>query len=453
MEDMMGRRAGFASALVLVVLWTAALAIGWSRAETPADLSTVHPRTACYSANRSDGSPFVKPGGALDSLRLQRLARWGVRCVEADPACTTRPDIVGTLRYYSAGRGLTLCYRLVGFMWVGPDWQPRPDDHTFATETWRIIHDTGGFLYGTDGRLWHDNFNVNLGNRETARRIGAQFATLARLHLVDGLFLDDCNTRVAWTDNGWMGRELDLARAGFASHAAIDSAFAVNAQAIIDTIRAAAPPGFVIITNQGDALAGVDGNMREGVGAGLNPWPSTLSWVQASAARYDWVKTEGGWGGNPYTANDCRRFRVGQAIAVMGDAVAGYSPDRDLTASPYFGDWLYDEMLVVNGRADTTGAGAGWLGPIVGPVQSFGPGLYMADLPRGRVLLNLSGDAFDFDMRAPYWRRLYGRRDPITNNGMIGTGPSRSLFRVPAGDALFLWRTGGFGLSPQQRRL
>ena len=416
-----------------------------------------YPREVIYNAGTSStGSPLIKSNswdGPLDSLKIMRLSRFPVIGINVDPAGNIRPDIVSTLRHYNPNIRV-IFYTLVGYHWVKPSSQggSYPESsNQWNAQRWRIIENTNGWLYGTDGNVWFDNYNVNLGNRATVDSLANFILSVERTHIGDGWWLDDFHAKgISWT-NGSMGRILDVKRAGFVSLAQLDSAFFVNTQRFVDTIRGTSP-NTIIFCNGCDGLNSIDGAMREGIdsGGGLPDAAAAIIYNDTTSYKNPTLKDEGAWNGNWTYSLEYANLRRNLAFTCFGHGLSNWSPNNNGTVVPYFGEWWADEYAVrpyPYTIADTSGKYVGWLGgagdtlvykwvletDYIGHTRLV-PQVMLRWFDNGCVMLNRSTTPYTFKLWATF-KRILGRADPYTNNGR-----EAQSFTVPSNDALFVVR-------------
>ena len=392
------------------------------------------PKVASYAALRSSGYPLVKVvDGPVDPLTARRLARHPLVTLDVCPVWPSRPDIALALRQFNPTMKI-LGYVTPADFWLDPSFVPLPSDQSYPALVHRALTATNGWLYGRDGAVWVNGFRVNLGKRAVADTLAGLYATVVSSRIFDGLFMDQLSSSVGWTD-GTGGRRIDVARAGFASLAAMDSARAVNCLRIVQRVRTASAVAQVVIGNgTSSSTMGLDGWMREGLGT-LISGSAAVQWVRASMRDFDWLKSEGGWSG-PYSSTYCRVARYTLGIASLGRARASMSSDRDLTTVPTYLEWWFDEYAVTpypGGDADTTGRYVGWLGEPAAPAYLTSEGAWRRNFQNGVVLVNTSSSALTVDLHGYSWRRINGFRDRTTNNGR-----TERFQVIPSQDAVFL---------------
>lgn len=391
------------------------------------------PRVATYGGYGSQGQPVVRSDGTLDSVMIRRAARNVLVCGGPDPFGTTRPDIAATMRFYNPNIKIVF-YSLIGFHWVTPPGYYDPSNHQYNADRWRVLNANNGFLYGLDGQVWFENYNVNMANRNVAQGQANLVRAISRTHIGDGWFFDDFHAGgINWT-NGSQGRYLDYVRAGFLSLAAFDSAYKRNCQEFIDSVRVEEHGLIFYNSSSGDVVQGADGAMREGVGS-LISRQNAMIYADTSRYAHPWLKTEGGWY-DPFGPSSRSAARVNLALASMGHGWSFYGPNVDNSVQPFYGTWQFDEYAVrpyPYTYTDTTGAHTGWLGAAGDKVQ-VAPNAWLRWFDKGAVLLNLSDVPVTFNLTVTF-KRITGVHDPYVNNGREGQS-----FTVPAHDALFVVR-------------
>jgi hypothetical protein len=390
------------------------------------------PKVALYGNNNSGGWPFIKNDNTLDSLIIKRTARHSLISIPVDPSGTNRSDIVATLRYYNPNAKIVF-YTLVCYHWVTPPNGSYLDNNMqFNAQRWRIIRDNNGWIYGTDGKVWADNFNINMASRGCAQGMANLVRSYTRTHISDGWFFDDLHNSSWWQTSNTIA--LDYERAGFHSLAAFDSAYKHNVQEFIDSVRVEC--NGLVFANGADGCHGLDGTMREGIdaGPGLATAQQAMAFAETTSLAHPWIKDENFL---PYGSTaELKNERVNLAIATMGHGWSFFGPNNDGYFQPYFGTWWFDEYAVrpyPYTYTDTTGTCIGWLGN-GGDKIAVAPNAWLRWFDNGCVMLNLSDSPVTFNTTVTF-KRIQGKLDPYINNGQ-----ESQRFIVPAHDALFVVR-------------
>ena len=234
-------------------------------------------RVASYASQRSSGAPLVVMppainAGAVDTAAVRYLSRYDDVTLELTPWAhdvngQPRADVPLMLRSLNPRIRLWL-YVLAGDQWLPPTFRPSVADKSAFAAAFNAVNAGNGWLYGTDGAQWmpdgQKNYRVNLADSTTVARLGDVYASALSTHLFDGIFLDCAHTSIAWTSKP--DRRLDVARAGFATLAAMDSARLANVERLIARLKAAQPCLLVAFNGTGPMPAGADVRMQEGIG-------------------------------------------------------------------------------------------------------------------------------------------------------------------------------------------
>ena len=258
----------------------------------------------------------------MDTAAVRYLSRFDDVTLEATPWAQgvdgwARADVPLRLRALHPGIRLWL-YVLAGDQWLPPTFVPQSWDHSAFRDVFDAVNHTGGWLYGTDGQQWFANYRVDLGRSATVDALGSVYERLVGTRMFDGIFLDDCSTSIAWTNNGQ--RQLDFRRAGFPSLAAMDSARSANVTRLIARLHAAGGCGFQVALNgTGPKPAGLDVDFREGLGSLVSP-DEAMRWMETPGTH--WLDGSC-WG-------DCSGMAaLLRGIATHGRAIISCGPGRD----------------------------------------------------------------------------------------------------------------------------
>lgn len=406
-------------------------------------LACLFPRTFNYSNTRGDGRPLVV-AGSVDTAGAKARAKWQTQTLEIAPWVNlrgpARPDVPFLLRRFNPQTrilGYIACDGMENWLW--PGLQLQSWDQSFWADYWLTLKRFDAWLYTPAGAL-HPYANVNWSNRAFADSMAVQLAKVSATGVFSGFFFDSFAGAAAWTGQG-SSTPIDLARAGFANGVAFDSARAVNMGRLIETVRQAGGPCFLIAVN-GTTPDSVfarwhpDAELAEGFGSNSYWLPAgtfdkALAFVQHGRAPMRLLKSET-WA-PAYSTEWNRLARYTLGTACLGDAYAWTGADRNQLGEKV--GWP-DEASVTSWpycRSDSTGTGVGWLGQ-PGSVTKLSTGVYLRWFSGGAVLVNPTSSAVTVNLGLTM-RRILGIRDPVVNTGQDGW-----LQRVGPQDALFLCR-------------
>lgn len=396
------------------------VAVACSLGPLPSAKASAFPRSAVYFGNRSYGAPLAPSAtDPVDTAYARALSRHEVITLDLapwySPRGVSRSDLPLMLHKMNP-RCMVLGYHLITHWYQSPTFDPSPLDLNFGAEWQRAIRAVNGFK-----PMPAPGYEVDWSRAEVADTLGDLLVAAAASRMFDGLFLDYCAPVIAWT--------------GSAS-ARQDSASLVNMQLMVQRLRAAGGPGFVLIGNgSGADRIGLDGTMAEGYPVPLTSFDKVKAWAEGEPlGTFDWLQT--GVYGTPYTASNIKLARLGLGTACLWGALGSRGPDRDKDTYPTYGRWYWDEDSVEpypSAKADTTGRHAGWLGEPLGPPRLLAGGVWRRDFVHGLVLVKPTPGNVSVDLGEDNWQRIRGVRDPATNNGSQGR-----THTVQGGDALFL---------------
>jgi hypothetical protein len=390
----------------------------------PPEPGDSYPRLAGYAPNRSYGAPYVKADGSLDSLLLRRYARHNMVTLDVAPFWPTRPDIPMLLRDYNHS------LKVLGYIQGGEPWLATAPATAFPALYWNTLVSYDGFMYVLGTNTIHA-MRVNWGNATLADTLAKLFARVGASGVFDGLFLDSIGIECAWMGLG-ANPPFDLARAGFATGAQMDSARRVNVERLTTYVKSVCGSQFVVVLNGWQSTNG-DGVMREGFDHGLVTFDQAIQWdTTTTASGRNILKSEDAWSG-PYVSSALRGVRYALGTACLGHSYMSESLRSDGYLEQ---EWTYDEFSVEPKfhHSDTTGRFIGWLGPAVAPPVRFTSGLWRRDFPNGFVLVNPTGVTLAHDFGQLVWQ-IQGIRDPVVNGGQKVRSVS-----VPPHDARFYMR-------------
>lgn len=283
--------------------------------------ANAQPRAASYAKQSSGGFPLIA-AGRIDTAAVAYLSRFDDVTLEAAPWAQNvngapRADVPLMLRQMNPRIRLWL-YVLAGDFWLPPTFQPQASDRSAYRLIFDAVNAGNGWLYGTDGAQWYDNYRVNLADSATVRRLGDVYVRLVSLRLFDGIFLDCTSTSIAWTSRG--ARTLDVERAGFPTLAAMDSARLANVTRLVARVRAAGGCGFLVALNgTGPVPPNVQVQFREGLGS-LITEADAADFMARPGLR--WLKGECG------SPSECEAKRAALLRAANGRGIVSLGADR-----------------------------------------------------------------------------------------------------------------------------
>ena len=374
---------------VLVSLFAAslaALAVGLAAAPAGAQ---PFPRLGLYGSVLGGGFPYVHPDFTLDTLEIAHAARFNEVVLDVYPISPYRPDIVEAMKARNPSLKV-LAYLLAEDIWLAGDADSTRHIPTIIRHT---VRDLDGFLYDKSTGGEYNTIAINIAKKDASGRfvVADAMADICRDHVIatrlwDGIFTDIFCHTVSWTQNG-TSRLIDFQRAGYASLAELDVAWAAACDTLATRLRAEGGPGFVLVGNCGPSSnhERYNGWMRENF-----PFQQGGSWYanmlgDASSRGYladdrDYVQPANNWvlsAGQPApaTADDplnLYRARYGLASAALGEGVAAICPGKSVNVAAYQ-DWWYDEYAVDlgTGQSSDSQANTGWLGQPLGPAHTM----------------------------------------------------------------------------------
>jgi hypothetical protein len=354
---------------------------------TPA-AARVYPPLGLYGSIKGDGYPYVKPGGALDTLEIGRASRFGEVVLDVNPISPYRPDIAAAFRARNPNIKL-LAYIQAQYIWNVAD---ADSLNQIPTVIRRTVRDLNGFLYDRTG-LEYAMLNINFAKKGSNGQflVAEAMAAVVRDRIIatgtwNGLFTDIYCHGAGWTQ-GATGKLIDYQRAGYATLADLDLAWAAACDTFASRVRLYGGPNFTFVGNCGPSVehAWCDGWMRENF-----PWQQGGSWTSnmlgdvASRGYFrdgtdyrqpadNWIFTAANIGSNQeYQPSNTTAARYGLASAALGEGVHTIgASSRRVEDAPYQ-DWWYDEYAVdlTTGRSSPMVQHTGWLGAPAGPAYT-----------------------------------------------------------------------------------
>jgi hypothetical protein len=373
-----------APAVLLAAALAALLAPGLLPAQAEAQR---FPRVGLYGSVRGGGHPYVRPDFTLDTLEIGRVSRYDQVVLDAFPISPYRPDIVQALRARNPS------IRVLGYVLAQDIW-PVADADSFRhipTIIRRTVRDLDGFLYDRRTGLEYTSSSINIAKRDgTGRFVVAEaLADIFRDHIIatglwDGIFTDiHCHT-VSWTEH-ITGGSIDHVRAGYATLAALDVAWAAASDTLAARLRRDGGPSFLLVGNCGPSSQHdrYNGWMRENFPQQQGgTWASNILGDVSSRGYladdrdhvqppHNWILTATiGSPGSEYSPTNTARVRYGLATAALGRGLHAFGPGRSVVEAPYH-QWWYDEYAVdlATGRSSDALQHTGWLGQALGPAR------------------------------------------------------------------------------------
>lgn len=371
-----------------VLLAAALAAIALAGPHAGAASAQPFPRLGLYGSVVGGGYPYTKADFSLDSLEIYRAARYHQIVLDVYPISPYRPDIV------QAMRALHPDAKFLAYLLAEDIWQTGDDDSLrhIPTLIRRTVRDLDGFLYDRNTGLEYSTIAINLAKRVNGRFVVAEaMADLCRDHIIatglwDGIFTDIFCHTVSWTQNG-TGRVIDVARAGYASAADLDAAWAEAADTLAARLRRDGGPDFTLVGNCGASSehAYYNGWMRENFPFQQGgTWASNMLGDGSSRGYFkddqDYRQPSANWilsasttlPGTEYLSDNTQRVRFGLGSASLGEGVHAFAPTKSVREAPYH-EWWYDEYAVdlATGRSSEAIEHTGWLGEALGPARTM----------------------------------------------------------------------------------
>jgi hypothetical protein len=350
-----------------------------------------HPRLGLYAGANGAGFPFIRSNQTVDEALLDSVARFDSIILPASPFTEYWPQVLSGLRQRNPN------IHLYAYVQADEAWPSNFADSTVHIPTlhYHLVRNLKGFLYDTHGKEFHDA-NINLthldggGHYDVADTMADFFVQKVwNTGLWDGLFFDLFCTGILWDQSA--GESLDVARAGFPSPAAFDTAWQAGTNELALRLRKKIGSAPLLIGNCGQSkqYLSMNGWMHEDFpnqnGATWdqnlfrNPGGYTVDEASFRAPQSDWLSAWPSDVKQPYSSDDMRRARFVLGSAALGDGFGTINPDSLDTATNYL-QWWYDEYGVdlATGRASSRLADTGWLGIALGAYTSL-PTLGPAD--------------------------------------------------------------------------
>ena len=209
------------------------------------------PRLGLYGSIVGGGYPYVHPDFTIDTLEIARAARYDVVVLDVYPISPYRPDIVQAMKARNPSLSV-LAYVLAEDIWLTGD---ADSTHHIPTIIRHTVRDLNGFLYDKVTGGEYATIGINIAKRDASGRfvVAEAMADIFRDHIIatrlwDGIFTDIFCHTVSWTQNG-TGRVIDYQRAGYASLAALDVAWAAACDTLAARLRRGGGPGFGLVGN------------------------------------------------------------------------------------------------------------------------------------------------------------------------------------------------------------
>ena len=347
-----------------------------------------YPRVGLYGTVLMGGFPFVQPNGALDTLEIGRASRFTEIALDVYPISPYRPDIVAAMRARNP-KLIVLAYVLAEDIWPVNDADSLNHIPTLIRHT---VRDLNGFLYDKNTGLEYPTIAINIAKKTSGRYVVAEALAdlfrdrIIRTGLWNGIFTDIFCHTVSWTQGGTT-RVIDYQRAGYASLAALDVAWAEACDVLAARLRQDGGPGFTLVGNCAASSEHLyyNGWMRENF-----PYQQGGSWESnmlgdVSSRGYladdrDYRQPPKNWvlsaanptAGQEYSSYNTGKVRYGLASAALGEGLHAFTPSRSVTEAPYQ-QWWYDEYAVdlATGRSSTSQVHTGWLGQPLGPARTW----------------------------------------------------------------------------------
>ncbi len=346
------------------------------------------PRVGLYGNVLGSGYPYVKPDMTLDTLEIGRVARFSEVVLDAFPISPYRPDIVLALRARNPA------IKVLGYVLAEDIWPVNDADSTrhIPTIIRHTVRDLNGFLYDRNTGAEYNTISINVAKKLNGRYVVAEaLADIFRDHIIatrlwDGIFTDIFCHTVSWTQITGT-RTIDYQRAGYASLAALDVAWAEATDVLAARLRQDGGPSFQLVGNcaASSEHAYYNGWMRENFpNQQGGTWQSNMLGDISSrgylADDRDYVQPPRNWilsaatptPGTEYQALNTTHLRYGLASATLGEGLHAFAPGRDVNEAPYH-QWWYDEYAVdlATGRSSQALQHTGWLGQAQGPARTW----------------------------------------------------------------------------------
>ena len=342
-----------------------------------------HPRLGLYGHALGNGTPFILPGGAMNTTLVSQAARYDQVILSVSPFTEYRPDVLAEMRRQNPSIKL-FAYIQANYCWTAN----QPDSLVnIPTRHYHLVRDLNGYLYKKQGGWMYDT-NINIAKKSGNRYVVAEaLADFFKNAIVssgkwDGIFFDRYCTGILWQQTP--AESIDYVRAGYPTLAAFDAAWAVASDTLANRLRRIIGPTPFLIGNCASSTlySSMNGWMHEDFPfQNGRTWDSNMFRVPGGyltdeanfrAPQSNWIATSTTDALHPYAPDQVRRARYGLGSAALGDGFAVFNPwDLDITTN--YMSWWYDEYAVdlSTGRSTSTRAGAGWLGRALGPMVAI----------------------------------------------------------------------------------
>jgi hypothetical protein len=344
-----------------------------------------YPPLGLYGSILGNGYPYLKSNGALDTLEIGRASRFAEVVLDVNPISPYRPDIAAAFRARNPSIKL-LGYMLADVIWNVAD----PDSfNQIPTVIRRTVRDLDGFLYDKNTHLEYPMLNINMAKKGANGHfvVAEALAAIVRDRIIatgtwDGLFADIYCHGAGWLQGGTTN-VIDYQKAGYATLADLDLAWAAASDTFASRVRLYGGPNFIFVGNCGASTehAWCNGWMRETFPYQQGgTWTSNMLGDAASRGYFrddkeyrqlphNWIFTAPATGYTPYHDFNNQRVRYGLASAALGEGVHTIGPSSRRVQDGPYQDWWYDEYAVdiTTGRSSPMVQHTGWLGAPKGP--------------------------------------------------------------------------------------
>jgi len=354
-----------------------------------AGAATTYPRVGLYGSVLGGGYPYTHADGSLDTLEIGRAARFAEVVLDVYPISPYRPDILQAMRARNPSIKL-FAYLLAENIWNAQD----PDSlNHIPTLINHTVRNLNGFLYDKLTGQQYPNSNINMAKKGANGHfiVAEAMGDIMRDHIIatgqwDGIFTDVFCHTVGWTQTGT--QVIDYQRAGYASVADLDVAWAAACDTLASHMRRDGGPNFVLVGNcaMSSEHAYYNGWMRENFpNQGGGTWASNVVgnaiWhgylpddIDHRQPPHNWILS---WAntsaGAEYQSYNTAKVRLGLASAALGEGVHAIGPGAKLVSEAPYQDWWYDEYAVdlATGQSSQALQNTGWLGPALGPASTY----------------------------------------------------------------------------------
>jgi len=349
-----------------------------------ANAAAPHPRLGLYAGANGAGFPFIRSNLTVDTALLDSVARFDAVILPASPFTEYWPQVLTGLRARNPN------IRLYAYVQADYAWPSNGLDSLVHIPTlhYHLVRNLHAYLYDRKGNEFRDA-NIDLahsnagGQYDVADSMADFFVSRVwNTGLWDGLFFDLFCSGILWDQTA--SESLDVARAGFPSAAAFDSAWQGGSNELALRLRRKLGSAAMLIGNCGQSQQynAMNGWMHEAFpeeNGGTwdqnmfrNPGGYTVDEASFRAPQSDWLSAWPSDVTQPYSLDNMRRARWVLGSASLGDGYGEINPDSLDTATNYL-QWWYDEYAVDlhTGRSSGLRANTGWLGPALGSYTSL----------------------------------------------------------------------------------